>query len=202
MSEWPVIKSSLFGQDSINQDKILFLLVQDIGNNVLYRHTDLCHWLSTCPIIKWGSAGFVSHLRYFLPQSPQLTLQRNIALRSQYPVLEVTQNKTGQDTPSIAAVSHSNRVTTPAYHMALNVQPSNQITPESRTYQIVNPRLVLNALDDGGMTTRKNPCLVLRVEATPNCSSPKIPSICHSYTHSTSSGHQLLAATEAEEYLV
>ena len=202
MTEWPVVKNSLFGHDSINQDMILFLLVQDIGNNVLYRHTDLCHWLSTCPIIKWGSAGFVNHLRYFLPPSPQLTLQRNIALTSQFPILEVPKNKTQITDQNIAAISHPNMVTIQSYQMAPKAQQSYQIAPESHTYQVLDPRIMLKNIDNGQLTTRKNPCLVLRVEATPNSSSPKIPSICHSYTHSTSSGHQLLAATEAEEYLV
>ena len=81
--------------------------------------------------------------------------------------------------------------------MGPKAQQSYQIAPESHTYQVLDPRIMLNNIDNGQLTTRKNSCLVLRVEA-----SPKIPSICHSYTHSTSSGHQLLAATEAEEYLV
>ena len=44
--------------------------------------SELAQYIRTCPTIKWGAAGFLNKLRFFLPEPAFLTFQRNITLRT------------------------------------------------------------------------------------------------------------------------
>jgi len=196
--EWLAMKESLSRE--VNKDKIIFLLMQDIGNHVLYRHTDLCQWLAICPVVRWGAPGFLNQLKYFLPQLPHMTFQRNITLRANFPTLsqvpkikrqcsEEHQNEFRCSQPEFGNPSNNLM----SISSSVLSQPSFPVG--THTYQTLPAR--------SNIVERNNFGLVLRVEAGPQKSSQNVlPSVCHAYTHSTSSGQQLLAASEAEEYLV
>ena len=197
--EWSAMKESLLRE--VNKDKIIFLLIQDISNHVLYRHTDLCQWLAICPVVRWGAPGFLNQLKYFLPQLSQMTFQRNITLRANFPTLSQVPKIKRQ-----CSEEHQNefRLSQPEFgHPSNNLMTiSSSVLSQSsfpigtHTYQTLPAR--------SNVVERNNFGLILRVEASPQKSSPhlQLPSVCHAYTHSTSSGQQLLAASEAEEYLV
>ncbi len=84
------------------------------------------------------------------------------------------------------------------------------LVPGNQTRRIVEQRAVSNLAESrlcDKVAAKKNLELVLRVEPT-TCQAqtlrggPHLPTVCHSYSHSTSSGQQLLTANDAEEYLV
>ena len=190
-SDWQIMKNILAANESI-KDKMVFLLIEDIRNNVLYRYPDLCRWLNVCPIVRWGAPGFLNHLRCFLPQSQLLTFQRNITLRPNFPVFQAQNMKTEENfCRTISDFRHLPDVA----------------SPENHTYQTLEHRA------RSELPVHKNLGIELRVETfrpeisrveifDPPKNSQSLPSICHAYTHSTSSGQQLLSSNEAEEYLV
>jgi Leucine-rich repeat (LRR) protein len=226
-TEWPQTKGPLhnvlFSNDSY-KDKLVILLISDISNDQLYRHPDLCHYLRTCPIVRWGAPGYLNQLRFFLPEPALMTFQRNITLRSQHPTPVMQKNKrqcsiehihtnapiytpSGVDFSSV----YNSRGSDHTYHSIPDhiyhtLEPSTllgnenkkfeQNKFESRNFHQQSRRMSPPSLSPFG----RNTDLVLRLE-TPS-TSPNLPAACHAYTHSTSSGQQLLATNETEEYIV
>ena len=206
-SDWQIMKHILSGNESV-KDKIIFLLIEDIGNNVLFRYPDLCLCFNVCPIVRWGAPGFLNHLRYFLPHSQLLTFQRNITLRPNFPVFQPQTMKT-QSLDFCQTNSHSVKPQSLDFHQTISDfrQLPAEASPENHTYQTLEPR------SRAKLSGHKHPGIALRVETLrpdtsrveifrPPKTSPKLPSVCHAYTHSNSSGQQLLSSNEAEEYLV
>lgn len=227
-TEWPLTKGALhnvlFSNDSY-KDKLVILLISDISNDLLYRHPDLCHYLRTCPIVRWGAPGYLNQLRFFLPEPALLTFQRNITLRSLHPPPVMQKNKRQ------CSIEHiHNNVNMPVYSPSgLDLSSVYNSRGSDHTYHSI-PDHIYHTLEPstlGGSSFgqnkfessrnchhnnssrmsppslspfNKNLDLVLRLE-TPS-TSPNLPPSCHSYTHSTSSGQQLLATNEAEEYIV
>ena len=179
-------------RNGINHDKVLFLLVEHIGNPLLSRHADLCQWLSCCPIIRWGSPGFINHLRFFLSPSSVMTFQRNFTMRTNFPTLQrqISDENDLKQTGNVANFCHP------------VLFPGNQSLAISERLAVSN---LAESRPCDKVAGKKNLELVLRVEPS-TCRtlqrSQLLPAACHSYSNSTSSGQQLLSANEAEEYLV
>lgn len=219
LTEWPVTKGPLSGvlfNNEAYKDKLVILLISDISNDLLYRHPDLCHYLRSCPIVRWGAPGYLNQLRFFLPEPALLTFQRNITLRSMHPPPPLApKNKqqcsiehihgkanlpmftpTGTDFSSV----YNSRGSDHTYHSI-----------PDHIYHTLEPSTLLDnkfgpVRNGRGMPApslspfNKNLDLVLRLESP--ATSPHLPPACHSYTHSTSSGQQLLSSNETEEYIV
>jgi hypothetical protein len=105
--------------------------------------------------------------------------------------------------------SHSVKPQSLDFHQTISDfrQLPAEASPENHTYQTLEPR------SRAKLSGHKHPGIALRVETLrpdtsrveifrPPKTSPKLPSVCHAYTHSNSSGQQLLSSNEAEEYLV
>ena len=182
------LRSILLNDKEQNKDKILFVMIENLGNQLLFRHPDLCRWLSACPIVRWGSPGFINNLRFFLSPASMMTFRRSITLR---PDFRVTTLRRPLQAPC-----------------AVDDNAQSMHFPGNGTFQIIEPPASLNFAENRiseKVGAKKNLCLVLRAESSvqPSRSSRQLPAVCHSYSQSTSSGQQLLAATaDAEEYLV
>ena len=81
--EWPLVKVALRNTVKDN-GKVIFLTVEDLTEAELERCPELSQHLNTCAFIRWGSAGYLQKLRFFLPEPAFMTFQRNITLRNQY----------------------------------------------------------------------------------------------------------------------
>ena len=225
-AEWPLIKGPLTGvlfSNEAYKDKLVILIIGDISNDLLYRHPDLCHYLRSCPIVRWGSPGYLNQLRFFLPEPALLTFQRNITLRSLHPpppLPAATKNKRQCSVEHIRCNAGADiQMFTPTgtdFSSVYNSRGSDHTyhSIPDHIYHTLEPSgLVENKFDRFGAAkssrTRpppslspfnKNLDLVLRLESP--ATSPNLPAACHSYTHSTSSGQQLLTPNETEEYIV
>ena len=49
------------------------------------KFPELKQYLKQCAFVRWGSAGFLNKLRFFLPEPAFLTFQRNVTLRTLQP---------------------------------------------------------------------------------------------------------------------
>ena len=79
-SEWQKFKIPLKKAISNQPEgKLIILFLEDIPS---INDNELAKYVHTCPTIKWGAAGFLSKLRFFLPEPPFMTFQRNITLRT------------------------------------------------------------------------------------------------------------------------
>ena len=224
-NEWPQTKgplqNALFSNDAY-KDKLVILLISDISNDKLYRHPELCHYLRTCPIVRWGAPGYLNQLRFFLPEPALLTFQRNITMRSLNPTPVIQKNKrqcsvehiqcnnptmytpSGMDLSSV----YNSRGSDHTYHSIPDhiyhtLEPST-LGSDSFAHSKFDARCHHDSRrmppPQSISPFNKNLDLVLRLE-TPSAS-PNLPTACHAYTHSTSSGQQLLSSPESEEYIV
>ena len=82
-TEWPALKTTFKKVIASSNSKLILLFLEDISDVVNDR--ELLEYIRTCPTIKWGSAGFLNKLRFFLPEPAFLTFQRNITLRTMRP---------------------------------------------------------------------------------------------------------------------
>ena len=62
-----------------SEGKVIILLLEDLTS---VNDIELAQYLRLCPTIKWGEAGFLNKLRFFLPEPAFMTFQRNITLRT------------------------------------------------------------------------------------------------------------------------
>jgi hypothetical protein len=218
-TEWLHTKGPLGGvlfNNEAYKDKLVILLIGDINNDLLYRHPDLCHFIRTCPIVRWGAPGYLNQLRFFLPEPALLTFQRNITLRSMQPPPPVAPKNKRQCSIEHIHGSAAFPMFTPTgtdFSSVYNSRGSDHTyhsIPDHIYHTLEPSTLVDNQFGQlKGSRTRpppsfspfnKNLDLVLRLESP--ATSPNLPPACHSYTHSTSSGQQLLTSNETEEYIV
>lgn len=191
-SEWPLMRTALFDQllqDDTYKDKLVILLIDEISDELVKNNQDLCQLLQNAPIVRWGSPGYLNQLCFFLPEPPLQTFQRNITLRSfgsnAFSHTEkfhgVSSNTLARPPPSVYEHTY-NSIPDPIYQ---------SLEPHSFYRGRMQQRLPVST------------GLVLSLEPSSNLSSPNhLPAAIHSYTHSTSSGQQLLTPNKQDEYLV
>jgi hypothetical protein len=190
-SEMAALRTILSVNES-NKSKVALLLLNQTGNQLMSRQPDLCRLLGGYPIIQWGSPGFFDSLRYFLLSSPYLTLQRNAAASFQnvhlatngFQEAEAVQPRFVQPPKPAPEIRHAHEA--PELRPKPGCQRLNGKTAQGLGFVL---RLDPSALLPGAALSLPGPDL-------------PFPAVCHVYTQSTSSGQQLLEATEAEEYLV
>ena len=79
-TEWDVFKEPLRKAIPKQSDgKLIILFLEDVTS---VDDPELMHYIQTCPTIRWGAAGFLNKLRFFLPEPASLTFQRNVTLRT------------------------------------------------------------------------------------------------------------------------
>jgi hypothetical protein len=202
-AEWPHVHIPLRNATQDKTDKIIFLLVDDLTEETLLPHPELCHFLRTCPSVKWGSHGFLNKLRFFLPEPAFLTFQRNITLRNYQRSLSVPHSTLPPPPPPAP----------PSYIHANIVQQQQQ--QQQQLYGLVNSygqqskNHVYQSIPDNHIYHTLEPGKLV-VQPPKNTMSPVL--FHHTYTHSTSSGQQLLPLSslspptkngkDAEEYIV
>ncbi|TRY62943.1 hypothetical protein TCAL_07279 [Tigriopus californicus] len=81
--DWPQVKIPLRNALKDN-GKVIFLTIEDLSESEINSDADLASYYKSFPFIRWGSAGFLQKLKFFLPESAFQTFQRNITLRNQY----------------------------------------------------------------------------------------------------------------------
>lgn len=81
--DWPQVKIPLRNALKDN-GKAIFLTIEDLSESEINSDADLASYYKSFPFIRWGSAGFLQKLKFFLPESAFQTFQRNITLRNQY----------------------------------------------------------------------------------------------------------------------
>lgn len=79
--EWPLVKSAILNHLQKTEDRLILLSIDDISDSelILAAPELLKHVQNT---VKWGSSGFISKLRFFLPEPVHATFQRTVTLRS------------------------------------------------------------------------------------------------------------------------
>ena len=225
--EWPRVKAPLKNQLMRNdnyKDSLVFLFLEDV--NVSVSDLELAHYLSICPTVRWGAPGFLNQLRFFLPEPAVLTFQRNITLRSLHNTPAVSpkhQHQSKQQQQQVFTASNKDMSILHArlVHPSMpSVAPSSVYSRGSseHTYHSIPDNHIYHTLEPMPLKQHRVPPppppahprnrnldLVLRVEPPRNSLSPAMPTVCHAYTHSTSSGQQLLSSndhTDHEEYIV
>ena len=79
-SEWHKFKVPLRRAISNQPEgKLIILFLEEIQS---INDMELSQYVRSCPTIRWGAAGFLSKLRFFMPEPAFLTFQRNITLRT------------------------------------------------------------------------------------------------------------------------
>ena len=177
--EWPNVKNAIL--ESLqggpkNAEKLVILTIDD---DITESYLRLASASELIPFflhysVKWGAAGFLTKLRFFLPEPVHTTFQRTVTLRS------IQQQQYYQMYHQNEHLYHyiaENPQSQPLYHTL-----DNQMSPNNRGKS--HPALVL-ALQQ----SFENPVMVNRQLG-----------ICHSHSLSTSSGQRLL--TNPEEYIV
>jgi len=207
-SEWSQTRNALFNSfpnDESHVDKLIILLLDDINEGFMQSCQDLHHFLQSSPVIRWGSPGYLSQLRFYLPEPALLTFQRNITLRS----LGSTSLANFGKLPS--ASNNHTVLRSPTYtnsRQELSVY-SNQCGSEHTYHSIQDP--IYQTLETHNLSRGGNMVQILRpvflhspglmLQSEPSRSS-HLPTVIHSYTHSTSSGQQLLTSNSPSEYQV
>lgn len=83
-TEWPLVKSAILDSLKKNEhepDRLIILCIEDISDSELILCApELLKFYHNS--IKWGSSGFISRLRFFLPEPVHATFQRTVTLRS------------------------------------------------------------------------------------------------------------------------
>ena len=61
-AEWPHVNLPLRSALQ-RQEKLVFLLVDDVPEEATLPHPELARLLRTCPTVRWGEPGFLNKLR-------------------------------------------------------------------------------------------------------------------------------------------
>ena len=223
-TEWPLLKLTFRTVIANSNSKLIILFLEDISESEM--DPDLVHYVRTCPTVTWGSAGFLNKLRFFLPEPVFLTFQRNITLRTMRPsdlerlgCEEPRKKKMPRYGDNLAQPQvYSNpdhhdhmyqQIPDPAAnHIYHSLEPAmmggnrqKQQIMGHHFHQTSSP----NASSARAVFLNRNLDLVLKVDPPSNSLSPVLPSVCHSYSQSTSSGANLLPPTQnktMDEYIV
>ena len=85
-SEWSQVKHPLRSALQGRDNKLVFLLLDDIMPEEVESRPELKHYLKVCAAVKWASPGFLNKLRFFLPEPAIQTFQRSVTLRTLQPM--------------------------------------------------------------------------------------------------------------------
>ena len=177
--EWPQVKAAIL--DSLNktpaaQDKLVMLCIEDL-TDVDLRSTELFpYFQSACPVIKWGSPGFINQLRFFLPESVHATFQRTVTLRS---------------------IQQQHGVYGPPEHLY------HYIPEQPHVYHTLEPSKLAKAqqqLHSNSNNAKTNPTFVFKLDSPIPQTAESPSKSCHTHSLSTSSGQRLLPSPK--EYIV
>jgi hypothetical protein len=189
--EWPTVKPAIL--DSLRRstaasNKLVILCIDDVSEADL-RSSELLTYFINGPTVKWGSAGFINKLRFFLPEPVHTTFRRTVTLRT------IQQSSLYGGPPQSEHLYH--------------------YIPESHVYHTLEPMKLVAANSTkqfnygGGPIT--NPTFVFKVdqpqlqrqplENGPSAAMMAQLAACHSHSLSTSSGQRLLTSP-TEEYIV
>ena len=128
LSEWNQIKTVLMHALHGQMNKVVFLMLDDLTN---HQDEELKHYLKVCAVVKWGSPGFLSKLRFFLPEPAIETFQRNVTLRTLSPSVI-------HESSPVGSVSTQ---TTSVYHPSIYSQHTYQSIPEAHIYHTLDPSI-------------------------------------------------------------
>ena len=196
ISEWNPLKTVLMHALHGQMNKVVFLMLDDLKE---VKDEELKHYLKVCAVVKWGSPGFLSKLRFFLPEPAIETFQRNVTLRTLSPNLH--------ESP-VGSVSTQ---TTSVYHPSIYSQHTYQSIPEAHIYHTLDPSVEVKVPPPvSAVYINKNLELILKPTSLSSSSldnsvespksSPSKSDILH-HMHSAS-GQQLLPSTNVDEYVV
>eukprot|EP00095_Tigriopus_kingsejongensis_P011074 maker-scaffold23_size669530-snap-gene-5.23 protein:Tk11074 transcript:maker-scaffold23_size669530-snap-gene-5.23-mRNA-1 annotation:"hypothetical protein Y032_0054g2483" len=227
-TEWARVKIPL--RNCLRDNgKAIFLTIEDLSESEIQSDPDLASYYQSFAFIRWGSAGFLQKLKFFLPESAFQTFQRNITLRNQY-------RHTGPDPTSLtsspstllspSALMYGDRKILEGlqYHRHRHPQPGSvssvygdnvyQSIPDNHIYQSLEPNNFLMRKFDQHMLHPQPPnpatspppphsAVLLNSLLAPRSASntPSPNQFFHEHSHSTSSGTQLLS-NQGEEYIV
>ena len=79
--EWTQIRAPFISSIMNNNTKVVFVQLEDVGQEEVAVYPDFKHLLEDSPVVKWGDPGFWNKLRYFLPEPVYLTFHRNVTMR-------------------------------------------------------------------------------------------------------------------------
>ena len=79
--EWTQIRAPFISSIMNNNTKVVFVQLEDVGQDEVAVYPDFKHLLEDSPVVKWGDPGFWNKLRYFLPEPVYLTFHRNVTMR-------------------------------------------------------------------------------------------------------------------------
>ena len=201
LSEWNQLRTVLMHALHGQMNKVVFLMLDFDLKEV--KDEELKHYLKVCAVVKWGSPGFLSKLRFFLPEPAIETFQRNVTLRTLSPAIH--------ESP-VGSVSTQ---TTSVYHPSIYSQHTYQSIPEAHIYHTLDPSVEVKVPPHppvGAVYINKNLELILKPTSLSSSSldhssvespksSPSKSDILH-HMHSAS-GQQLLPSTNSvDEYVV
>lgn len=202
--EWPHVqlplRNSLLKSRDDAGGKLILLFIEDLSDQELSSHPELAQHMQVCPTIRWGSAGFVNKLRFFLPESAFLTFQRNITLRNQerlYPQLLTSQQPhLLQDRPPPPPPPPTYKTLEGFLHLQHQPNPilygehTYHSIPDNHIYHTLEPNF--SAMQQKQQQQQHQQQYRLNNMSMIVSSSSAAASPHHSHTHSTSSAAQLL----------
>ena len=205
-TEWPHVKIPL--RNNANESKLILLFTEDLSEEDVNPHPELIQYFRTCATIRWGSAGFLNKLRFFLPEPAFLTFQRNITLRHH-------QNRPLPPPGVYRMESLQYQQQYSVYNPAARSEHTYHSIPDNHIYHTLDSQKVtlpqlqqhINAANLNPAAVALNRDLELVLRGADNVS-PSPSSYQHSHSHSTSSGTQLLPTISStkdnrmEEYIV
>ena len=207
LSEWSQIKTVLMHALHGQMNKVVFLMLEDLKEQC-NEDEDLKHYLKVCAVVKWGSPGFLSKLRFFLPEPAIETFQRNVTLRTLSPSVLI------HESSPVGSVSTQ---TTSVYHPSIYSQHTYQSIPETHIYHTLDPSVEIKVPHPpvSAVYINKNLELILKANSLSSSSldnsveSPKsspskseILSSSHMHHVHSASGQQLLPSSNTDEYVV
>ncbi len=226
-AEWPLVKAPLRAAvGSGDSGRLVLLLTEDLPAEA-EQDPDLAAYVQSCPVVRWGSPGFLNKLRFFLPESAFLTFQRSVTLR-QLQQGPQQQQQVVQQVPLPTLPSGG------VYHQQQQQQqqhlgfygPRSDHTyhsiPDTHIYHTLEPRALLKPhllqqqqqqqmlLMQQQQQQHQAAASLLALSLPPPSSAspqqhPNQQSSSHIHTHSSSSAAQLLpssAVKRLEEYVV
>ncbi len=214
-AEWPLVKAPLRAAVGGGEGgRMVLLLTEDLPDDGELARVDpeLPLYLRTCPVVRWGSHGFLNKLRFFLPESAFLTFQRSVTLRQlqqqqqQQPPLPPPQLQQLQQLRS-QQQGPAPHLPPPAVYAARSEHTYHSIPDDSHIYHTLEPRALLKPQQQQQqqqMLHLRHQQQLQQLQLHHQMSALSSPSASpadsfnqhhHSHTHSTSSGANLLPAT-------
>jgi hypothetical protein len=182
-TEWPHVKIPLRNAIRGRDNKLVFLLLDDLTNEEIEAQPELRHYLKVCASVKWGSPGFLNKLRFFLPEPAIQTFQRSVTLRTLQPSISVISSPTLGDSPVGSVATQSTTIYNQPHHQqphylvhgsmgTLYSQHTYQSIPEAHIYHTLDPMEAVKT-PVSAVYINKNLELILK-PTTPLASMPNI----------------------------